>query len=605
MCGIAGIFALEGEVDREILARMQARLGHRGPDGQGITIDGRVGLAHTRLSIIDLEHGHQPLFDRDQRLALVANGEIYNHVELREQLQALGHAFATRSDCEPVLAAWREYGRAFVKHLHGMFALALHDRDSGELILARDRLGIKPLFVCRRPEAVYFASEIKALLAALPGNPEIDPLALAAFAQMNFASGRQTVVAGIERVLPGEMLRIDADGRLTRETWWSLSHVRTRYHDFDEAAAVFDDLLASVIPQHLRSDVPWGLFLSGGVDSSVLLALLDRYAGTPLHSWSVGFPGSSVHNELDAATALAQRFGTRHTVLEPDAGDLLARLPACVWAADELMGDYANLPVDLLARHASQSVKVVFSGEGGDEVFAGYGRYRQAAVKRWLSLLRHPRRHAFRSRGILDPLGNGLLQPRLAEAMRHWRDDIARAWAPEIRHWSRLQHMQHTDLRTWLPDDLLVKADRMLMRHGVEGRVPFLDHRIVEFGLSLADDLKIDGRNGKVFLKRWAERLLPKASLWSRKKGFTVPVRDWLRGPLLDRLQRSLPHHPALTPWFRPRGIERLLDAQRRHGRHSQALWIMLHLVVWHGLFPGCRYDDPDDLPTLDELLDA
>ncbi|MCL4315542.1 MAG: asparagine synthase C-terminal domain-containing protein, partial [Gammaproteobacteria bacterium] len=282
---------------------------------------------------------------------------------------------------------------------------------------------------------------------------------------------------------------------------------------------------------------------------------------------------------------VARDFGAEHTALELDSRTLLQRLPLCLWAADELMGDYASLPTLMLAGRAARDLKVVFTGEGGDEVFAGYGRYRTPLLKRLFYQLRAPGSGGFRTRGIFSRVHEPLFNMELTQAMQDWRAPFIEAWQSAPREWSTLQRMQDNDIETWLPNDLLVKADRMLMAHGVEGRVPFLDHRVVEFGLGLPDHLKVGGKNGKVFLKHWAEQFFPKQHLWGRKRGFTVPVRDWMRGELLHQLQRVLPAHPAIRRWCDAAAVQRLLAAQERSGKFSQPLWNLLQFAVWHTLF--------------------
>ncbi len=584
MCGLAGLMLKAGRADAETLQAMAARLRHRGPDGSGLWHEGGVGLAHNRLAIIDLAGGSQPLFSEDHNLVLVANGEIYNFVELRRELEDLGHRFATHSDSETILHAYEVWGDACVEHLEGMFAFALYDRTRQRLLLARDRLGIKPLFYAQRPDGTYFASELKGLLPLLSSR-EIEAEALAQFLQNNFSSGRNTLLKGVQRLLPGECAVIDATGNMTRKLYWSPFDVTPVAIDLETALIEFDSLIEHVMRIHMRTDVPFGLFLSGGVDSSVLLALLARASAQPIRTFSVGFSATAVRNELDAAAATAARFGAVHTALELDASTLLARLPHCVWAADELMGDYANLPLAALAERASGELKVVFSGEGGDEVFAGYGRYRPHPLKKWLATVRAPATHGFRSKGQFSGLPGSLFNPELRSAMQHWHEPFEAAWKRSPADFSDLQRMQATDITTWLADDLLVKADRILMAWGMEGRVPLLDHRIVEFGLSLPDTLKIDSKNGKRFLKIWAERCLPKERLWSRKSGFTVPVREWLSGGLLDRLESVLPQNPGMRQWFDPASVRALIRRQRATGSLSQPLWALMQFAIWHTLF--------------------
>ena len=581
MCGIAGVVSAR-PVEPAMLDDMARRLAHRGPDGQGRHVSDNVGLLHTRLAIIDLEGGAQPLYNEDRSLALVANGEIYNYRELRAELETLGHRFATHSDCETILHSYEAWGIAFLDRLQGMFAFALHDARRGEVILARDRLGIKPLYYCHDSRGLAFASEIKALLPWL-GKPEVSPHGLAQFLQSNFTSAPQTLLHGVNKLPPGHLARIDTRTlQFELHAYWSPLAVAPLDLKLDDALERFDALMQNVMDIHMRADVPLGLFLSGGVDSSLLAALLAQRVNEPLRTFSVGFPGTSVHNELAAAGRVAEQFHTRHSVFEVSADDMLNCLPRSVWAADDLTADYANLPVSMLAERAGAELKVVFSGEGGDEVFAGYGRYRAPWIRQAFAALRAPGSGGFRTRGIFDRTRAGLFKPQLAEAMNNWRQPFQDAWQRTPKHWTRLQRMQYVDIETWLPDDLLVKADRMLMAWGIEGRVPFLDHRVVEFGLGLPDACKIEGRTGKRFLRLWGERYLPREHLWARKKGFTVPVDDWLRGERLRILLDVLPKAAGIRAWFEPDAVRKLLLAQQQGERNSPALWALLNFAVWH-----------------------
>ncbi len=598
MCGIGGMFLREGVVDPERLQQCIAPLRHRGPDASGSYRHGPVGLVHTRLSIIDLGGGDQPLYNQDRSVCVVANGEIYNHIELRAELERAGHVFGTHSDCECIVHAYVEFGAKFLEHLEGMYSFALYDARRGRMILARDRLGIKPLFVSERPEGVYFASEMKAL-PEHARRAALRPDALVQYLNNNFISGRTTLLEGVERVLPGEWLAVE-DGRVVQRVhYWSARHVEPVECSFEEAAAHFDGLIETVTRQHLRTDVPYGVFLSGGTDSSVIAALLGSFGSAePVRSYTVAFHSADTAGQTADARHVAERWGTRHTVLELDRDALLRMLTRTTWAADDLMGDYANLPTAHLARRAARELKVVFSGEGGDETFAGYGRYRMGRWKRCLRALACPGTGGFRTKGVFPSRwASVLFGPELHAARDAWRTPFVAAWHETPAHWSRLQRMQYVDLLTWLPDDLLVKVDRVLMTYGLEGRVPLLDHRVVGFGLALPDRLKTEGRQGKTFLKRWAERWYPREHLWQKKKGFTVPVREWMQGPWLETLGAALIADPALQGWFRPAGIRRLVEHQRRRGGVHAMLWALLQLCLWHALFAAGRaaHEPPGD----------
>lgn len=583
MCGIAGLYT-SGRPEPELIRAMALRLAHRGPDHQDVYADERVCLGHTRLSIIDLVSGDQPLYANDGELVLVANGEIYNYVELRSELEAKGYHFATRSDCETILYAYMEYGDDFLARLEGMFAFALYDRASRRLILARDRLGIKPLFMTRTPFGLAFASELKGLLPAI-GTPAIDPGALAQYLQCQFSSGRQTIFAGVERLLPGEVITLDEQGLLERRFYWSPLDVQPADIGQDTAAGTFERLMDTVMTQHMRSDVPFGLFLSGGLDSSLLLALLSRGRKEPIRTFSIGYPDSPRGSELELAEQLALRYGSRHTVLHVGVDALMERMALAVWAADDLINDFASLPTLMLAESAGHELKVVFMGEGGDEVFAGYRGYQAPWLQRAVKDLLHPGSGGFRTTGQLSGLERRLLGPALQMAAQDWRKNFISAWQAAPHDWSRLQRMQYVDLITALPDMLLVKADRMLMAYGVEGRVPLLDHRIVELGLSLPDRLKIGGRQGKLFIRRWAADLLPASHLRAPKRGFYVPLASWLQGKNLDRLEQTLSASPAIRAWFQPRALSELADRQRRGQSVTRPLAALLQFAIWHRLF--------------------
>lgn len=605
MCGIAGYLVLGGvPPEADTLDRMAARLAHRGPDGRGFWRTDGAGLAHTRLAIIDLESGRQPLCDVGGTV-LVANGEVYNHVELRTELQREGFRFRTRSDCEPILHGWRRWGMDLLARLRGMYAFALYDPAERQLLLVRDRLGIKPLYYLIEGGVLYFASELKALMPALRHGPRIELAAVGRYLQSNFSSGRQTAIQGIERVLPGEAMLVRPDGTIRRCRYWRpppCTNVRTLA--LDEALDRFEHLMREAMALHLRADVPVGIFLSGGLDSSTLLTLGAGLPDGPTRAWTVSFQDASVHDESAVAARLAHRARVCHETVGLDERRLLGRLPHAVWATDELMGDYAMLPVSFLAEAAARTHKVVLSGEGGDEVFAGYGRYRLPWPRRLLRAFRHPGTGGFRTRPALSPgLARRLLVPELAGAARQWREPFRDAWQDAGETCGTLGRMQRVDLDTWLPDDLLVKVDRQLMAWGVEGRVPYLDHRVVEFGLLLPDRLKVAGRRGKILLRRWAERRLP-AEVWQgRKRGFTVPVRAWLRGRLLARLAEILPRTEMARMLLRPGAVEHLARAHRRNGRHTQILWSLLVLAVWHrALIERSGEPPPPDLRPEDYL---
>ncbi|WP_045227369.1 asparagine synthase (glutamine-hydrolyzing) [Methyloterricola oryzae] len=600
MCGIAGLFQKSGTVDESRLKAASRRLSHRGPDSIGSFIDGKIGLAHTRLAIIDQLGGQQPLLSEDGQLALIANGEIYNYPELTADLKSAGRHLTTHSDSECILHSYALDSNGFIEKLRGMFAFAIYDRTRQRLTLARDRLGIKPLYYAVLADRVAFASEIKALLPLLGQAPAINIHALAQYAQNEFITGEETIIQQIKRVLPGEMISIDAKLRISRCIYWSPLHIASRTIQYEDAAEEFSALFRQVMSEHMRSDVPYGLFLSGGLDSASILGMLDKLACGPVKTYSVGYSDVQTYDELADAKRMADRFGADHTELRLDRDGVLSQWVRSIWAADDLMLDYASLPTARLAECAQAGLKVVFTGEGGDEVFAGYGRYRPNPLTRLLKNLRRSGSGGFRTLEAIRTVGSkASWDSKLTKTEGAFRKPIIEAWQRTPESWSFLQRAQYTDMCTALPDNLLVKVDRMLMSFGIEGRVPFLDHRVVEFGLSLPDHLKVSGREGKHFLRRWSESLLPSDYVHRKKRGFGVPLRQWLRGDFLDRLEIKLGNNRAVKEWFNLEALPELFAVQRTNGTALREIICLLQFAIWHRLF----VEDSNLTPSSSENL--
>ena len=602
MCGIAGIILRGSKVDAAMLKPMVERLSHRGPDGEGFFTEGPFGLAHTRLSIIDLSGGQQPILGEGNRLAVVANGEVYNYVELRDELEAAGRVFATHSDSECILQAYAVDPDNFIDRLNGMFAFALYDGNRQRLVLARDRLGIKPLFYALLPDQLVFASELKAILPLLPTPPTINAGAFSQFLHNHCSSGEDTIFQGIRRLAPGEIVEIDAELNVKRRTYWSALHVVPRELSFAEADEEFEGLFEQVMKEHVRSDVPYGLFLSGGNDSAIMLAMLARFQTKPVRTFSIGFADAAMKDELADAERIAKVFSSQHTSIRFSRTDLIRRIPHTIWAGDELMRDYASLPTSALSEVAAKELKVVFCGEGGDEVFGGYRRYRHNRLIWLFKDLMSPGSGGFRTRSEWwRSTSRNLFGAELAKESQDFRKHTIAAWQATPAAWTHLQRCQYTDLVTDLADSLLPKVDRMMMGFALEGRVPFLDHRVVEFGLSLPDHLKINQRMPKIFLRRWAERYLPKDHLYQKKKGFSVPVREWLRGEFLDQLEQKLAANPAVNAWFDTSRLPALFQVQRQKGGASREIFCLMQCAIWHRLFieqPGVRPSPSEE--TLD-----
>lgn len=595
MCGIAGIIMRSGPPDAGALQRAAALLHHRGPDDAGVHLEGRVGLAHTRLSIIDLGGGHQPIHSDDGRYILVANGEIYNYVELRESLIRAGRRFVTESDSEVILHLFAEHGIEGLSDMQGMYAFALYDRLEDRLLLGRDRLGIKPLFVARLPDRLVFSSELKAILPLLPHAPQIHTPALVEFFHNQFNTGRPSIIAGVERLPPGHHLSVDAGHRIEGAAYWSLENIVPWSGTLDEAREAFDSLFTDVLRIHQRSDVPYGLFLSGGLDSGTLLGTLAPRTGYRLRTYSVGFDGVK-GDEAEAAGSIAGVFDTEHETLRVSLDDLRGRIVQSTWVCDDLMRDYAVLPTLALSEVAARDLKVVFTGEGGDEVFAGYDRYRKSAAARLIAGILRPGSGGFRTRSQIGRRWASLAGPHLTQNPTDFRRPFIDAWRAAPRQWSSVRKSQYTDMRTALVDNLLVKVDRSTMAFGLEARVPFLDHRVVEFGLSLPDDFKIRGTTGKLLLRQWSEKYLPSAHLRRKKRGFHVPIGDLLNEDFVTRLGQKLRAHPAVRDWFLPDGVTALAAAPPSSTR-NRALWSLMQFAIWHRLF----IDRPGQVPAAGE----
>jgi asparagine synthase (glutamine-hydrolysing) len=570
MCGIAGIMTADGRApDPLLIDRMAAALAHRGPDGHGRYRAANVAMAHTRLAIIDLASGGQPLHEPGGA-ALIGNGEIYNYVELRRDPALFGINFRTGSDFEPALHLFRRKDLAFLDDLRGMYAIALHDAPTGRLVLTRDPFGIKPLYYVARPGLFAFASEPRAFVAAGIVEPVIEPRRRAELLELQFTTGSETLLRGVYRLLPGETLvvvdaRIVARRRRTALPSVARPSVAT---DGADALARLDAALCDSASLHRRADVATGIFLSGGIDSAVVLAALARLGAPPAAAFTVGFPGSAVADERPLARRLAERFGVRHVAIEFDASDFWALLPRAVDALDDPVADYAALPTLKLAAEAQGACKVIFSGEGGDELFGGYGRYRRAMRPRWQA------GRPMRARGTLERFGV------LRQSNRGWRDGIAAAERAEAGGGrSRLQAAQAADIADWLPNDVLTKLDRCLMARGIEGRVPLLDPAVAGAAFGLPDRLKVHRGRGKWLLRRWLARAVPEVDAMGGKHGFTVPVGQWIAGEA-ERIGPLVARQSGIGEICEPRAVEGLFARRDGHGHAAQ--WSLLFYACWH-----------------------
>ena len=567
MCGIAGMMTVNGEAPPAArLQAMEAALVHRGPDGNGHYRSGDVGMVQTRLAIIDLATGDQPLYEPGGA-ALMANGEIYNYRELQTALNA---KLATGSDCELPLHLYRKYGLDFPRHLRGMYAIALHDPATGRLVLTRDPFGIKPLYYAETAQGLVFASEAQAILASGAVPVELVRQSRNELLELQFTTGRDTIFAGISRVLPGETLVVTRGRIVERRHVDALPAGGVRPTSEDDALAEFDRVFTESVTLHQRADVPYGMFLSGGIDSTAVLAMMARLNERPVKAFTIGFSNAAVADERGAARAVAQELGAEHVEVEFREGDFWTLLPEIARAMDDPAADYAILPTYKLAATArAADIKVILSGEGGDELFAGYGRYRSVTRPWWAG------GKLLRARGNLDKLG--ILRGDLAG----WRDGVAAAeLAAQPGERTRLQVAQAADCADWLPNDLLTKLDRCLMAHGVEGRTPFLDPGVAAFAFNLPDDLKVRRGLGKYLLRRWLAGQSKAAEPLAKKRGFTVPVGEWIakRGAQLGPLVAA---QPGVREICLPNRVEKLFtDAGEK--RPGFAAWTLLFYALWH-----------------------
>ncbi|MBM2827122.1 MAG: hypothetical protein HW403_1186 [Dehalococcoidia bacterium] len=612
MCGIAGILNFNGSpVTQEVIEGMCGHLAHRGPDDTGVLIDGSLGLGFRRLSIIDLAGGHQPMSNEDGSVWVVFNGEIYNFRELTQELIAKGHTFRTRSDTESIVHAYEEYGEDFVQRLRGMFALAIWDGKERKLLLARDRLGIKPLYYWAGPKGLAFASELKALVAVpqIPWEP--DPQGIYQCLTFRFSVSPQTVIKGVAKLPPAHIL-VCHEGNIRTKQYWELPPFEDNGRPFDEEKAVHElrDLLDECVASHLVSDVPLGAFLSGGVDSSSLVALMSRHMNQPVKTYSVGFGVGKPLDELDYARRVAQYLGTDHheVLCESASFELLEEIALHL---DEPILDPAVLPTYLVSQRAREDVTVVLTGEGSDETNLGYDRY--FYVGRQARRFPRPVREAIHAASFLNrvyylrgfvnlnwmSLDSGYSIPPMRYDAHHGSEpglfhpdfiaSVVRA-EPLAQARSAIKGADVTrqaaflDMKGWLPDDLLMKVDRMTMAHSLEARVPFLDHKFVEFAWSLPVKAKIQGHTTKALFRKAMKPLLPQETLNRRQHGFELPLDRWFRGDL-----RSFVYDLALDTatisrgFFTKEGVSSLLEDYYTRGRgHHLQLWAVVMLELWH-----------------------
>jgi len=620
MCGIAGWVGARGG-GRDVLDVMLRALEHRGPDDTGRHLDGEVALGMTRLSIIDLVTGRQPMTTDDGMATLVFNGEIYNYRDVRAELTARGRRFATRSDTEVLLRAWEHWGDACLEHLRGMFAFAIWDKQQRRLLLARDRLGKKPLYYWHRDGLLVFASEPKALLRHPAVSRALDPVALEHYVAFGYTPAARSIFDGVAKLPPAHVAAL-ADGALALRRYWSLPAGATLSTVSASAGELREQVRAHVrdaVRARLEADVPLGVFLSGGVDSSVIVACMRELNVARLATFSVGFGADASHDELPSARVVARRFETEHheEVLEPKAADLAS---AVVRALDEPFADSSALATLAVAESTARHLKVALSGIGGDEVFGGYPRYLGVRLaEAWTRLPRTLRAvpealarrvpESARSRNVGDwarrfadgarramperyigwtrffdaPALAALATPALARAFDGDVEAAHRAaWAAR-GHGDAVDGAWRIDLTTYLPDDLLTMADRMSMARSLELRAPFCDHRLIEWSLGIAPATKLAGWSLKALLKSAFADVLPAEIVRRRKQGFMIPLSRWLRTDLRHVVEDTLaPDRVRARGLWRPDVVGRLVSEHVSGARtHGDRLWTLAMLELW------------------------
>lgn len=625
MCGITGKINYQSDrpVEPEKLAAMCRTLMHRGPNDEGFFLKGNVGLAMRRLSIIDLNSGKQPIHNEDRTIWTVYNGEIYNFPDLRRDLEAQGHRFYTHSDTEVIVHLYEEYEEKFPSFLNGMFAIALWDENRRRLVLARDRVGIKPLYYAQLSDRILFGSEIKAILAE-GLQPTVDLQALSHYLSLLYIPAPYSAYQEIRKLEPGHIL-IWEDGRVVIRSYWDLTQIQP-YEDCRQRVADLQselyDLMTDAVRRHLISDVPLGVFLSGGLDSSTVVALMRRVSNGPIKTFSIGFNEPSYDESPDAST-VARHFETEHTELTVTP-DVVGIVPKLVHHFDEPFADSSAIPTYYLSQLTRQQVTVALGGDGGDEIFAGYKTYQADKLAKVYGCLpsllsrgiipklidylpvsdnkvsfdfkaRRFVEHAFLEPGrrhyawkafFNDSLKEALLSPEVLVALLGQLDSypIFGQHHEAALHWDELNRFQYADFKVYLPADILVKVDRMSMAHSLEARVPLLDHRIVEFMFRLPGEIKMPGLRLKHLLKQTMGKILPRQILKKPKRGFNVPISRWLKDELRPMLHDYLaPGLVRRQGFFRPEIVNRLIrDHLSGRADYGRNLWALLNYTIWH-----------------------
>lgn len=623
MCGICGIYDFRGgPVDTDLLRRMMSVMEHRGPDGSGRFVAEGIGLGHRRLSIIDLEGGAQPMTNEEESLHIVFNGEIFNYLELREDLRKSGHRFKTRSDTEVILHGYEEWGTDCVRRFNGIFAFSLWDKKRKEVFLARDHLGVKPLYYAHLNQRLLFASEIKSLIQAKDCPREVDLESLGQLFSYRFVPSPRTLFRSIRKLPPGHWMRCHSDG-VEVKRYWNWRPCVTNSLKEGELIERYRFLLEDAVRLQLRSDVPVGLFLSSGIDSGTILAIMKQFSSGPLHTFTIGFEGGEKTNETDDARTLSGIFGTTHSEMTVGPGDYEAYFDHYLWDIEEPVGNETAAAFYFVSRIAAEKVKVALTGQGADETWAGYHRYLgiklsgvygklprllTEAIKRFVVMLPGNERWKRGVAALDEPdlltrfvkvysfyneeMRESLFQPWVKEAMAAHRWDARealRSLQSEVNHLDPLTQMLYLDTRVFLPDDLLMVNDKTSMANSIEARVPYLDYRLVEFIETLPPDLKLKGFQGKYLHKKAIEKWLPRSWIYKKKKGFENPIGQWLRAKMGSLLKDCLfSEISSVRRYFNPDYVKTLAGLHEK-GRENylRHLYLLISFELWHRKFIG------------------
>jgi asparagine synthase (glutamine-hydrolysing) len=614
-----------------MLERMRDVIAHRGPDDAGVFIDAqtaRIGLGHRRLSIVDVRSGHQPMTNEDGTLRIVYNGEVYNHADFRSSLEARGHVYQTQCDTETILHLYEEHGEKCVDYLRGMFAFAIWDRPRRQLFIARDRLGVKPLYYAQSHDgSLYFASEIKALLETGAIKPRLNYQVLPDYLANHAPSGEATLFSGINRLLPGHTL-VWRDGLIKIERYWDISFQRDESDARSDAdyVAEWSELFRESVRLRLMSDVPLGMFLSGGIDSSAIAAVMSSMVAEPIKTFSVAFAEREA-NELEYARLVAEAFQTNHHEVVVSPEDFFASLPKLIWHEDEPIAHPSSVALNFVSQLASQHVKVVLTGEGSDELLAGYGRYRKTVLNlqlgaRYEQFTPSALRRVLSKQVAALPSGSRLRQklqrtfltlsqdiesiyfdnfavfPRIMQRGLLTAETCARIGAAACDPYSvvrellrqtdatsLLDRLLYADTKTYL-HELLMKQDQMSMAASIESRVPFLDHKLVEFSARLPERMKLSGATTKYILRKSMKGVLPEAILSRPKMGFPVPIGSWFRGAFSGVVDEYVLGERAMSRGIFDPTYVRSLAARHQSGEdHSERLWSLVNFEIWQRQF--------------------